>query len=91
MLSEHHVPVINDGYATHNRFILENSFGARYLSTTKDENATSHISRYDKHSSEQYVALNIDLIVLRNQHGDAFKPQADAKEGNTQQSPTRVN
>ena len=40
-------------------------------------------TRYDDHSSEQYVALNIDLIVLLNQPGDAFKPQAEAKEGNT--------
>ena len=29
-LSEHQVPVINDGYATHDHFIFENSFGARY-------------------------------------------------------------
>ena len=56
ILYEHHVPVINDEYAALDRFIFkfENSFGARYLSTTKDENPTPHISRYDDHSSEQY-------------------------------------
>ena len=72
-LSEHQLPVINDGYAMLDRFIFENLFGSRYLSNTKNENPTPHISRYDDHSPEQYVALNIDLIVLLNQHGDAFK------------------
>ena len=70
----------------HDHFIFENSFGARYLSTTKEENPTPHISRYDDHSSEQNVVLSIDLIVLLNQHGDAFKQQADAKEDNTHQA-----
>ena len=34
------------------------------------------------------VALTIVLqvIILLNQHGDAFKPQAEAKEGNTHQA-----
>ena len=31
-LSEYQVPVINDGYVTHDRLIFVNSFGARYLS-----------------------------------------------------------
>ena len=47
---------------------------------------TPHIFRYDCHSSEQYVALILVLIILLNQHGDACKPQADAKEGNTHQA-----
>ena len=86
MLSEHHAPVTNDGYVMHDRFIFENSFGARNLASTKDENPTPHIFRYDDHSSEQYMALIIVLIILPNQHGDASKPQADAKEGNTHQA-----
>ena len=85
-LSEHHAPVTNDGYVMHDHFIFENSFGARILASTKDESPTPHIVRYDDHSSEQYVALIIVLIILLNQHGDAFKPQADAKEGNTHQA-----
>ena len=85
-LSEHHAPVTNDGYVMHDHFIFENSFGARILASTKDEIPTPHIVRYDDHSSEQYVALIIVLIILLNQHGDAFKPQADAKEGNTHQA-----
>ena len=85
-LSEHHAPVTNDGYVMHDHFIFENSFGARILASTKDENPTPHIVRYDDHSSEQYVALIIVLIILLNLHGDAFKPQADAKEGNTHQA-----
>ena len=32
------------------------------------------------------MALIIVLIILLNQHGEAFKPQADAKEGNTHQA-----
>ena len=84
-LSEHHAPVTNDGYVMHDHFIFENSF-ARILASTKDENPTPHIDRYDDHSSEQYVALIIVLIILLNQHGDAFKLQADAKEGNTHQA-----
>ena len=82
-LSEHHAPVTNDGYVMHDHFIFENSFGARILASTKDENPAPQIVRYDDHSSEQYVALIVVLIILLNQHGDAFKPQADAKEGNT--------
>ena len=85
-LSEHHAPVTNDGYVMHDHFIFENSFGARILASTKDEIPTPQIVRYDDHSSEQYVALIIVLIILLNQHGDAFKPQADAKEGNTHQA-----
>ena len=73
-LSEHHVPpsLINNGYATHDRFVFENSFGARNLASAKDENPSPHISRYDDHSSEQCVAVNIYFIILLNQHGDAF-------------------
>ena len=85
MLSEYHVPVINNGYAAHDRFIFENSFGARILASTKDEIPTPYTVRNDDHSSEQYVALTIVLIILLNQHGDAFKPQADAKVVNTHQ------
>ena len=84
-LSEHHVPVTNHGYVLHDRFIFENSFGARNLASTKDENPTPHILRDDDHS-EQYLALIIVLIILPNQHGNASKPQADAKEGNTHQA-----
>ena len=65
-LSEHHTPVTNDGYVMHDHFIFENSFGARILASTKDKNPTSHIVRYDDHSSEQYVALTIVLIILLN-------------------------
>ena len=85
-LSEHHAPFANDGYVTHDRFIFVNSFGARYLTTAKDENPKPHISRNEDHSSEYYVALIIVLIMLVNQHGDAFKQQADAKKVNTHQA-----
>ena len=47
-LSEHHVPVTNEEYMMHDRFISENSFGARNLASTKDENQTPHIFRYDE-------------------------------------------
>ena len=87
-LSEHHAPVFNDGSVMHDHFIFGNSFGSRILASTKDsdEIPTPHLVRYDDHSSEPYVALIIVLIILLNQHGDAFKPQADAKEGNTHQA-----
>ena len=52
-LSEHHAPVFNDGYVMHDHFIFENSFGAPILASTKDENPTPQIFRYDDHSSEQ--------------------------------------
>ncbi len=37
-LSEHHAPLTNDGYVTRDCFIFKNSFGARNLANTKDEN-----------------------------------------------------
>ncbi len=78
-LSEHHAPLTNDGYVTRDCFIFENSFGARNLANTKDENPTLLLLRYDDHSSEQDVALIIALIILLNQDGDDSKLQADAK------------
>jgi hypothetical protein len=61
------------------RFILENSFGARNLASVRDEKPTQQFFRYYNHSSEQYVSLTIALIIFLNQHGYAFKPQTDAK------------
>ena len=78
--------VTNNGYVMHDHFMSENSVRARILASTKDENPTPRISKHDDHSSEKYVSLNIDLIVLFNQHGDAFKPHADAKGGNNHQA-----
>ena len=46
----------------------------------------SDMTNIRRHSSEQYVALIIVLIILLNQHGDAFKLQADAKEDSTHQA-----
>ncbi len=85
-LSEHHAPFTNDGYVMRDRFILEISFGGRNLASTRDEHPTPQIFRYDNHSSEQYVALTIALIILLEQHGDASKPLADAKGVNTHQA-----
>ena len=67
-LSENHVPISNDGYVTQDRIIFDNSFGARYFSSAQDKIPTLHISRYDDHSSGQYMALNISLIILPNMH-----------------------
>ena len=50
------------------------------------KNPTPQIFRYDNYSSEQYVAFTIALIMLLNQHGDASKPQAEAKGVNTHQA-----
>ena len=50
------------------------------------KNPTPQIFRYDNYSSEQYVAFTIALIILLNQHGDASKPQAEAKGVNTHQA-----
>ena len=50
------------------------------------KNPTPQIFRYDNHSSEQYVAFTIALIILLNQHGDASKQQAEAKGVNTHQA-----
>ena len=85
-LSEHHVPISNDGYVTQDRIIFDNSFRARYFSSAQDKIPTLHISRYDDHSSGQYMALNTSLIILPNMHGYAFKPQAEAKEVNARQA-----
>ena len=50
------------------------------------KNPTQQIFRYDTFLSEQYVAFTIALIILLNQHGDALKPQAEAKGVNTHQA-----
>jgi hypothetical protein len=41
------------------------------------KNPTPQLFRYVNHSSEQYVAFTIALIILLNQHGDASKRQAE--------------
>jgi hypothetical protein len=63
-LSEHHAPFTNDGYVMHDRFMIENSFGAPNLASTRDENPTPQTSRYDNHLSEQYVALAIAIVIF---------------------------
>ncbi len=86
MLSNHHLPITNDGFVTRDCFILENSFGARNLASTRDENPTQQFFRYDNHLFEQYVALTITPILSLNQHGHTSKQQADAKGVNTHQA-----
>jgi hypothetical protein len=46
-LWEHHAPFTNGGYVTRDCFIPKNSFGARNLANTRDENPTPQIFRDD--------------------------------------------
>ena len=69
-LSEHQVPIINDGYVTHGHFIFENR--ARYLSTTKDETPAPRVTQYATSgalaSSLDSLLADSDLMAYRSCH-----------------------
>jgi hypothetical protein len=71
---------------TTNQKINLNNCTDEQLFKAMSKNPTPLIFSYDNHSSEQYVAFIIALIILLNQHGDASKQQAEAKGVNTHQA-----
>ncbi len=46
-LPEHHSPCTNEEFVTHDCSILKNSFEARNLASTRDENTTPQFFRYE--------------------------------------------
>ena len=66
--------------------INQNNCTHEQLIKAISKNPITQIFRYDNHLSERYVAFTIALIILLNQHGNASKPQAEAKGVNTHQA-----